>query len=307
VVTPTAVAPAPTLAATLAATLGKGQPVAILPRKDGLVAVSADGKRSQVLVADKAGVKWALVDQRARVVWFEGAGGSAIRVLDLEGPDGATPVAVVTGLPRKAEQFAPAFALRYAAGPVEGLALLHEIRPAVTLVLGAKPALEAEPGILEMWEQDRAFRRAVKKAKIVEPALLTRLAARGAGRSLVGSPGAELPEKARLAVEGPCEEEELCGTGQEVRGTGLWRVIVGHGCGDGCYVTYQLYDPATKKLLGEPWARALQKAWVAPEARAFIVDGAIIHLQRGPLTPYDPEAESPRLGGGWLGAQTFYD
>ena len=48
--------------------VGGGRPVAILPWHEGLVAVSADGTRKRVLVPGP--VHWALVDERAQVVWF---------------------------------------------------------------------------------------------------------------------------------------------------------------------------------------------------------------------------------------------
>lgn len=46
-----------------------GEPVAILPRgEDGLVAMSADGTRTRVLVNGQ--VDWVLVDNRSQVIWF---------------------------------------------------------------------------------------------------------------------------------------------------------------------------------------------------------------------------------------------
>lgn len=103
------------LEARLIAEVGEGQTVAILPWHRGLMAVSADGARQRLLAAGP--VKFALVDHRARVIWFakasdEGEGGAEeplpphdeLWLLDLAAPTSAAaptprPTRIATGLP----------------------------------------------------------------------------------------------------------------------------------------------------------------------------------------------------------------
>ena len=263
-------APAGSLAASLEAELGV--PVAIVPAKAGLLAVSADGARQRTLVP--APVDWALVDNRAGVVWFGTR--DAIRLLDLSLPAPA-PEDIVTELPTEVMEGAPGIVIDYGASGVE-LAIGHPGYHRIILTLGDAPALAGDSGA---WTDDEEFPQAVA-ARSLSPATRTRLIElwrRGEGRALALDAPATTPNKVAGVDPANCpDDESMCGEASAIPGTTLVRVIVSFSCGDACHPEYRVYDPATKQFIDAPWTASLQMAWLSADGRAVVRDGAITRL-----------------------------
>lgn len=306
-----------TLAAALARDVGAGAPVAIVPGKDGLRAVSADGARTRTLVAEP--VPWALVDNGAGVVWFGSPDRTEIRMVDLEGPAAATPAVetIAAGLPAGVDPGGPEFAIAQDSPgddipvPLTYLEYNLSILPSVILVVGPEPGLSTEGGILEMWGQTEEFDKQVAAATLPGRDRVIEVARRAAARPPAASP-APPPADEKLRVDGidpaACDDDaELCGSAERVPGTQLWRTVVSYACGDGCYTEWRLYDPAKRELLKQDWAGWIYGAWVAPDGSAFVRDGVIVRFDSGPVaaTPAPGEDEAGPSGGGWLGGGTY--
>ncbi|MEZ4402862.1 MAG: hypothetical protein R3B06_22770 [Kofleriaceae bacterium] len=291
-----------TLGQALARDVGAGLAVAIVPGPDGLRAISADGARSQTLVGGE--VPWALVDNRAEVVWFGSPDASQLRMLDLAAPaqPAPEPVVIATGLPTESGAGGPLCAIRYPDAAEPDLDYSNSILPRIVVELGPTPRLTSDGGILDLWDQGEAFAAEVAKAALPGSAELRRVAARGAGRTIrLYASAASAGRVAEVPPDG-CEEPDLCGDAQAIPGTALWRVVVGHSCGDGCYLDWQIYDPARKAFLPEPWAHRLVQAAVAPDGSAFVTDGQVIRFDTGPLGRSSDDDDGPVFGGGgWLG------
>lgn len=296
---------AATLGAALAAEIGAGVPVAIVPTPEGLKAISADGARQRTLVPGP--VRWALVDARASVVWFGTDDVTAVKVLDLESLAASPAIATaVTGLPSETDAGPPLVGISYPSAGSDGDEVLdvgHPITPHVYLEVGAEPALRAAGGILEMWEQQEAYAATVAKATISDRAMLQRLAARGQGRSLGGAKPAEAP-RVQLEDLSACEDAEVCGQAEIVT-PALWRVVTAFSCGDGCYTMWQLYDADAQRLVEDEWAKLISDAWLAPDGSAFVTGGRVVRFDRGPLAATPATEDGSVLGGGWLGGGTF--
>lgn len=309
---------AATLGAALTREVGAGLPVAIVPGTAGLRAISADGARTRTLVPGP--VPWALVDNDAGVVWFGSADGTAIDLVDLEGPAAAMPPVetIATGLPTQTDGGGPMFAVGYESppttpapspadpddvpdlGPSASLSFGHPITPHIGVVVGPKPRLFVEGGILDLWDQTEELRATVAAAKLPGRDRLIALGQRVDARPV--TPAAPAPPDQRVDTidKSNCEDEDRCGTAEPVPNTTLWRVAVAFSCGDGCYTEWRLYDPARKAFLEPDWASQLVSASVAPDGSGFVADGAIIRFDTGPLA-VAPGGEAGGGGGGWLG------
>lgn len=294
------------LAAALERDLGAGMPVAIVPGPD-LRAISADGARERVLVPGP--VPWALVDQRSHAIWFGNRNSSTISVLDLDAID-PQPVTVVADIPTvvagplSVRVFYPDPTSDVPVG--DELTFGHPQHPQVILRLGPEPSLDVSGGLLEIvGDQEKldALRAEIRLAKLPDRELLVELARRGAGRTTTPRHAGK-----QHRVEGvdpaECFDATLCGQAETVTGTKLWRVTIGHSCGDACYLEQRLYDPQTKQFLAADWARRLQDAWVSADGTAFVASGVVIRFASGPLaaTPISDELQ----GGGWLGTSYYY-
>ncbi len=270
-----------------------GAPIAILPSAEGLIAVSADGAHRRVLVP--APVTWAMVDDRAQVIWF--GTGSSIRLLDTTVAAPA-PEDVVRGLPDEVISGEPGLVIGYAdAAGDDTLMVGHPAYYSITVKLDDAPDLVGDPGV---WTDDEEFSPAVAAIPLTAPvqARLVELWKRGAGRA-VALP-APAPVTERVAVDDPeavCEDEDQCGTVDPIAGTSLWRVVVAFSCGDGCYRDFAIYDPATRAFVdGDPWDGVVQQAWVSPDGLALIKDGAIVRRDGAGVV-----MQGEGRGGGWLG------
>ncbi len=295
------------LADELTREVGAGLPVAIVPAAGGLLAVSADGARQRLLVP--GAIRWAAVDNRARVVWFGTPDGTTIAVLDLDGPALAPAVTtVVTGLPAETEGGAPLVTVRYPEPSSDvpygdDLTIGHPITPHVIVNVAAEPSLDAAGGILELWGQQKEFATRVGQAKLPDRALLATLAARGAGRAL--SAERSTVERRIDGIDpGDCEDPDTCGEAEEISPT-IWRVVTSYSCGDGCYLGWRLYDVATQAMIEDDWAGGVSDVWVAPDGSGFVTNGAIIRFDSGPVAATAAAAEPGYLGGGWLGGGTY--
>lgn len=295
-----------TLADALAIEVGGGVPVAIVPYA-GLRAISADGARQRVLVP--APVPWALVDNRAGVVWFGTDDPTVIRALDLASPAAAPLITtVVTNLPTETDAGTPLVTIRYPepsvdVPTVDEISVGHPISPHVVVSVAAEPSLHGEGGILDMWDQHAEYEAQVQQATIVAAPYLAQLAARGAGRWL-SAPRDGKEHRVQLADLSACDEPDACGQAEDVTPT-LWRVVTSFSCGDGCYTGWQLYDPAKQALLEDDWARRIGDAWLAPDGSAFVSAGQVIRFDSGPLAATPATEDDNGMGGGWLGGGTY--
>jgi hypothetical protein len=289
--------PAPrdtSLAAVLTAEVGAGSAVAILPGKT-LRAISSDGARERVLWPNP--VSWTLVDLGARAIWFGDDDGATLYALDLDAT-APQPVLVAADLPRVSPGVATAFRILYPGGILSFGALLT---PHIQLEVSAAPKLSADGGIMTLWNTAKPFEDGVAKARIVDPAFVARLAKRSSGIT-----SAAVPPPTRVDGVDPsnCQEPSVCGTAEPIVHTGLLRVVVGYGCGDGCYRDFQLYDARAKAFLTGEWTKQLVDAWVAPDGSAFVRAGVVYRFDRGPLAQ-TPPLDGPQ-GGGWLGDGAYY-
>jgi hypothetical protein len=295
------------LAAVLEKEIGAGVPVAIVPGAKGLRAISADGARERTLAPGP--VPWALVDARADVVWFGSPDGGEIRMIDLQGA--GTVETVVTGLPTETDAGTPLVTIVYA---VEDAAVEltsgHPITPHIMLVVGGAgkaPHLGVEGGILSLWGQDAELDAIVQQATIAGSARIAEVARRNPDKAFALGSGEERPAVVVDPEQCP-DNPEACGTAWAVLPTKLWRVTTGLTCGDGCYTTYQLYDPDTQAFVEGDWTERLSDAWVAADGSAFVGDGVIVRFDRGPLaaTPIPGDDDVAVSGGGWLGGAYYY-
>ena len=313
------------------AEVGAGKPVAILAWYDGLIAMSSDGARIRLLAPGPT--EWALVDERARVIWFGKVGEPRkvegeevdtvdIWVLDLmaEGleprliaPALQTGLEVSVSYPPDAKGKRPdeiGFGRGY--GPSIRI-LLDEKRPR----FDAEGGIYADIGIADTAEHMKAVRRA--QPDPATRAFLQALVARGVGRTAtLPVPAARPAPPDRLPVPiDNCEQEDICGAVTAFTGTPYWRVVVEHSCGDACHPSENLYDPRTRKWIdpndpavtsdkpiGE--AAAVAQAFIARDGSAFVMDGAVYPFGKPPIIPQPPEDRaSISRGGGWLGGQWF--
>lgn len=315
----------------LTAAFGADKPIAILPWLEGLIAVSADGARAHLLVPGP--MTWALVDERARVIWFGRAGERAK-------PDDLDVTTEIWALDLLAEGLEPRRIARGFGGGLEiaityppvgdskrpdrvGFGRGHG--PSVTIVVDAKrPRLEGEGGVYVDMEiaDGRDHMKAIKRAQpdAATRAFLKTLAERGEGRTLEPPrpEHAALPERVPVPTDA-CQDDEACGVPQAFTGTPYWLVTVEHSCGDACFVAQNLYDPRTRvwldpnqpgttsdKPLGE--AANVGQAFVARDGSAFVMEATLFAMGRPPLAPLIPE-DSPFIprAGGWLGGGWYVD
>ncbi len=285
--------PAGSLAAALTTELGA--PVAILPGKAGLLAVSADGARQHLLVP--APVDWALVDNRASVVWFGTR--DAIRVLDLTLAAPA-PEVIVDALPTDVIEGAPGIVIDYGDATAE-LSIGHPAYHRILLAIGAAPELTGDSGA---WTDDEDFPKAVA-ARPLTPAVRARIVElwrRGEGKTLARpAPTAPIAPIAGVDPANCPDDEAMCGSASAIPGTALWRVVVGFSCGDGCHLGYRAYDPATKQFVDDPWEGILQMSWITGDGHAVVHDGGITRLDGGPGFAGSEGVQ----GGGWLGPSWY--
>lgn len=316
----------------LLAEVGTGRPVAILAWYDGLVAMSADGARIRLLVPGPT--EWALVDDRARVIWFGKVGEPRkvegeevdtvdIWVLDLTA-EGTAPRLIARGLQTGLEVFVshPPHARGKRADEV---GFGRGYSPSIRIQMDEKrPRFEAEGGIYadigiaDTAEHLKAVRRAQPDA--TTRAFLLTLVARGKDRTAtLPAPDQPAPPDRLPVPVDDCEEEDICGAVSAFTGTPYWRVIVEHSCGDACFPVENLYDPRTRKWIdpNDPAvtsdtpigdAAAVAQAFIARDGSAFIMDGAVFPFGKPPIIPQSPEDRaSISRGGGWLGGQWFVD
>jgi hypothetical protein len=305
--------PTATLSATLSREIGAGKAVAIVPGPEGLRAISADGARQRTLAPGP--VPWAIVDDRAQVVWFGSADRASILLIDLLGPATPHTETIVTDLPTGTDAGAPFTSVRYP-GPKETplagelLPLGHPLYPHIVLIVDTEPDLDVDAPILEMWEQLEEFAAIVAKAKWPGRDRVVALARRGDGRSVFAPDAAPTPTGLRVpgvATDDCTDDPDACGGAEAITGTSLWRVVVGYTCGDGCYTTYRLYDPATKAFQTADWGTLLEDAWVARDGSAFVTGGRVVRFDTGPIAATAAiEADSAPVGGGWLGGGHYF-
>ncbi|MCB9564253.1 MAG: hypothetical protein H6709_20390 [Kofleriaceae bacterium] len=281
------VAAADSLAASLTAELGA--PVAILPSAQGLIAVSADGARREVLAPPP--VSWALVDDRAQVIWFGNAGTIWLLDTTVAAP---TPEQIVTGLPDEVISGEPGVSIYYPGD--DTLSIGHPAYYRIVIAMGDEPVLEGDSGA---WTDDEEFGPAVAAVPL-SAEVKARLAAlwkRGAGRAIALPSPAEITERVAVDPEAPCEDEDMCGQASAIPGTSLWRVVMSYSCGDGCYIEYGIYDPASHAFVADdPWQDRVQQAWVSPDGHALISGGALVRRDGAGVV-----VDGDGAGGGWLG------
>jgi hypothetical protein len=295
--------------ARLATTIGAGQAVAILPTADGLLAIAADGARRKQLVAGK--IDWAMVDDRAQVIWFGRA--KALWIIDLLGTSGAAediaryngdePVSICYGEDR---------------GQLLGLlASVYDAHLVLNMV--GTPQLAYESGIYDdiMEEQGLQNRRRLAHIRWSKRGRerVAALATRGQGRTLF-LPSPEAESRVKSVPAASCEAKELCGSARRLGDTRFLAVIVAHGCGDACHVRSLLYDSTSQQFFdaAKPSRRSRQvlpgegvtgvaDAFIPASGEGFVSNGALYHFQRGLVA----ETRAAAQGGGWLGHSWYVD
>jgi hypothetical protein len=300
----TEVAATPSLESELLANIGAGGSVAILPSAEGLVATSADGARRRVLAPGP--VEWALVDNRAQVIWFGRR--KEVRILDLAAHAPAPELIGTQGSDAPIE-------ISYARGE-HLIVRVGMYDPHLVLRMNARAVRwDADLAIYgEISDQDgrdaKRLRASVKWADGGR-ARVQALAERGKGRPLLAATPPEVPKVASVPAA-ECEAAELCGSAKRLGKTRFFAVIASHTCGDACHTDVQLYDSGSQEFVdaarpdkrsrvpfgaSDDAARA-SDAWVAPGSEGFVSNGKLYHFERGHIT-----GSGHLHGGGWLGRQ----
>lgn len=290
----------------LQAMIGRGMPVAILPTSKGLVAVSADGKRQEMLLQGDAPL-FAYMDTIGGVVWVghELKSGPAIIAFDLHAVD-PTPIEVAVKL---GSEYAEDLQVRYsktlsAGSSAEGYSTCiefkaHRSRPGITASPSAMVEMEMYDGYdgFERWRRKLKLTRAGKK-------LLKAAASRAAPAAAPTDPPKLPMLRARYDN---CEDSGMCGLVTAIPGSPLQLVSTSHSCGDYCYVGWQFYDPRTRQFLdperpGVTGAVPLEEGevsgvWFSADGRTYLSGGKVVALSKG--ITYDGGAGGD--GGRWLG------
>ena len=300
--------PPDSLGTDLVASIGNGGSVAILPRKDGIWAVSADGARQKVIATNRA--TWLLVDNRADAIWF-GRKGGGLWLIDLTAKPGSPPEEIA-GF--KGDE---AVVVAYGPSHEDCLKVLRtEYDAHLVLDLSVTPpTLAYESGIYDdvFEKQGRAHARRLARIQWAPQAQerLVALAARGKGRPLLAPNPRPVPRLKSVSDE-TCESAEMCGNASRMGKTRFLAVLVEHSCGDACHTTWQLYDSRTKEFMdaADPKRRSrkpltdedvtdVDDAWTAPGGEGFVVRGSLYNFERGQVGKIRASGD----GGGWLGLQ----
>jgi hypothetical protein len=298
------VAATPSLESELLTKIGTGGSVAILPCPEGLVATSADGARRRVLAPGP--VEWALVDNRAQVIWFGRS--KEARMLDLAAHEPTPELIATHGSDAPIE-------ISYARGE-HLVVLVGMYDPHLVLRMNARAVRwDADLAIYgEISDEDgrdaKRLRASVKWADGAR-ARVQALAERGKGRPLLAAPPPRVAAVASVPAA-ECEAAELCGSATQLGKTRFFAVITSHACGDACHTGVQLYDSGSKEFVdaARPAKRSrvpfgasddtagARDAWVAPGGEGFVSNGKLYHFERGHIT-----GSGHLHGGGWLGTQ----
>jgi hypothetical protein len=304
-------------------TIGQGLPVAIVPTIEGLAAVSADGSRWTLL--HKGIVPWAVVDERARVIWFgqaidtgeDGDERVSVHALDLLAPTIA-PARISAKLPADSV-FVVSHPKRGPEGRDEQVWSTIGRGAITTLVVDAKrPRLEASGGIyMEIGLIDaKAHRAAVKAGALDKDATsFVKLVAERSGErsNALARPAAPaLPERIEVPTSG-CEDAEQCGTWQAWPKQPWVAVVIEHACGDACSTRMALWHVEQKAFLAlgggtggaQPSAdESFAYPVIAADGSAWVEAGELMRPGAKRWTWPVPEGVffAP-WGGGWLGGQ----
>lgn len=296
----------PTLLEKLKQEIGMGQPVALLPGKEGLLAVSADGSRKRTLI--KEPITSALLDELSQSVWYiqKRSGVSSVYLLDLLKCE-VTPEPILTKLV-EAKRLIVASKKRanaVSAGDWRETAAILILDPAA-------PHLEAEADVPAVFYGEGEASVAKHEKKIRSSTFaqegMDRLRTIAQRRSQAPTP---VPLRKNYQVKAVPEEACAdtgtdCGRATAMPRGNLWLVLVHNECGDACYPDYQLYDPATKVFLdpANPKSRRaapLKKfldpidAWQSPDGSSLIKDGVLYSLSAGIVA-----RNQGGTGGNWL-------
>lgn len=290
--------------------VGAGLPVAVFASDKGVVAISADGSRTAVIVDRPA--TWAKVDAHSDVIWFGTEGKkNELWAVDLAAAT-KTFVHVATNIPKDV-----AFGIRYVKGSesIEGLFdRSSEYSGRFRLDLGGKtPRFSYSEGSLSVIDP-AAAKRVGRTARLIRitpegKLFLNMLGSRQTGKMALLAVSAKTLPRVVAVPKGGCEDEEMCGQAEQVPGTLLWRVIVGQSCGDGCYVDYQIYNSQSRVFVdlarpGRHDARPLQDvesindAWISADGTSMIQEGSIYRFATG-LVKKDLGFPAGWLDGEW--------
>ena len=291
--------------------IGDGtQPVAVLPSPHGLLVTSADNKRWKLLTSEK--VPWVLVDHRAKVIWFGVAKQGGVWVADLLAPE-LKPVKVLSHTSVKGP-----IAVLYPKNTTNEGELLNSLNyhygSVVEVIMDSK-AIKVTRTMDILAEIFSTKGRPVYKYLDVPTAdkqFLLSFAKRAEQRQLQLAPIASIPSSKKLKQIPHCGDKKLCGEGEQIPQTTLWRVLVKHSCGDMCYNFFQAYDPKEEEFFDPvsqehsktPFRASflnLQDIWLARNGKAFIKDGKIYHWDGRVISVGDGK------GGGWLEGQWYLE
>lgn len=276
--------------------------IAIVATDRGLEAVSAQTGQRMVLDAEEP--QWLAVDPLAGVVWLEYQkedGFRSLAYLDLDG-DAAGPYVVVRGAPVPFRVLYP--------GRLQLRSDAHFGYAAELVLASSGPRLKLAEGIYAYMAETEVPEQ-IQKLTMENQDRLVALIARAAERA-VEIPASRGESRVSTVSRRNCEEQSLCGkcvllpsrlTPEEFP---LARVIVGHSCGDGCYVDYRLYDTSREVYLDprKPSAAftdpkdapALVDFWLPYSGKAWITGGEIVSLDHGALQDVKARGD----GAGWL-------
>lgn len=286
--------------------VGAGLPVAILPGKLGLIAMSADGKRKKTLVEKP--VDYAVLDDCTQTLWYiqRKAGTSSVSMIDLLAKD-LRPLLIIPrlqntariGVQCKKNSYKTAFA-----GSDQATAAILILDP-------KKPYLDAytDTPSIKYGAAEGTAERLAKKIRASKISLQSIDSLREiAKRYRLSVEPLSRQEKHRVAgvSQKACENSGYtCGTAGLLPYGDHWVVLVEMSCGDSCYPTSQFYNPETKMFVdpdsmqkkAEPLERAIDPigAIQAPDGISFVHDGLLYSLKDGVI--FKNEGAT---GGAWL-------
>lgn len=308
-------APAPDLPPAIAPLAGDGER-AFISDDSGLVEVALTGT-SQVITP--SAIEWCSVDARGKVVWFVTEQG--LRAFDLVDRR----IRPILDADLSDIEILIDWGDQKLGGedPLEfdvGAALHLTSAPAIRTVMGC----DGDRAVYCFEEDGKTPRPEVKKSqqdaaalKLLDPAYLASIAARGATGSLWSPPPVPpaTPAKKPAVSRKPCTEApEDCGTLTAIPSSPLWLVVTGNGRGDYFHESRELWDPRTGEFLQPQGAKLVRsKRVIDPDAGGdygglrvsngtLTYEGAVFDDTKIIFTPKDADVTPSSCGftgGGW--------
>jgi hypothetical protein len=245
-------------------------------RAEETLAYGAGGIRVGQTVVFTGNVDSAAYDARKELVWFTSK--STLQVIDLRE---ATRKAVVIAKKWPSASF-----------EIQGASTAHYnidyIGAYPKLAVGKKNKVSSGMGAYEGVDPDseKAMKKQIKKIKVVGKKFLTKLARRADAAAV--APQEEPGEAIQFPPETCVNDDQgACGMSWAFGASPYKLVVIEASCGDACYVSCRLYDPATKKFAtpnetgnweAEPMSGTCEDFVFGSDPKTYYIDSMVCTL-----------------------------